>query len=252
MSRARGGWVFGLWCGVMAFPLLAQQELRITTGVDYPFIDSATGEPGFLAQVLTEALQPLGYRLKVVQSPPARALQNANQGIDDGDLLRIAGLEQSYPNLVQVPESLFDTDFVGYTLHGELSGEGWQRLKGLRVTYVVGWKIFEQQIDESMRAEPVRSAPQMFKLLQAGVVDVALYEKWQGLYQARLSNLDRLQVVEPPFATVSQYSYLHQKHAHLIEPLARALRELKSRGRYRQLYEQILLPHRPPVRSQNH
>lgn len=38
---------------------------------------------------------------------------NANEGIEDGDALRIAGLTKLYPNLIQVPEVVTKVDFVG-------------------------------------------------------------------------------------------------------------------------------------------
>ena len=49
-----------------------------------------------------EAFRRVGLALKLDSNPSERSLDLANQGAVDGEGLRVAGLDQQYPNLVQI------------------------------------------------------------------------------------------------------------------------------------------------------
>lgn len=71
----------------------------------------------FYDLVLKEAFDRGGYEIKIIQLAAERSLTNANEGIIDGDFVRISGLEKVYPNLVRVPEKITDFEFVAFSKH---------------------------------------------------------------------------------------------------------------------------------------
>ena len=196
---------------------------------------------GFLDAVAGEAFRRAGVELKLVRLPAERGLLNANAGIEDGDLSRIAGLEAQYPNLVRVPEKLLDIEFTAFSKNPALPG----RLEVLRTHpagYIKGWKIFEKLFAGAPNVVTAGDPEQMFRQLELDRIDVALYAHWQGLSLIRHQGLKGVHALEPPLAKRELFIYLHNRHAALVPKLAEALREIKAEGLYDRLYREKVLP----------
>lgn len=227
------------WAGMSA---CGAQVLQIGTSVVAPY--TTPERQGFLDQLVKTTFSEAGVQAEVLVYPQAseRSLMQANQGADDGQALRIGGLDQLYPNLVQVPEPVMNNDFVVMIRRGApYEGQGWGALKDKSVAYILGWKIFETNVPAQAEQTRVRDAAQLFSLLQAGRVDAVLYERWQGLQEARNIGL-AVELREPPLASVPMFMYLHKKHADLVPGIAQALVRLKQDGRYRRIQAQTLKP----------
>ncbi len=110
----------------------------------------------------------------------------------------------------------------------------------LIVTYPKGWKIFDANVKNTEKTVMVGEPLQMFSLLQEGRADIALYEKWQGLLQAKNSGLTGYQVLTPPFASMEMYMYLNKKHQVLVPQVARTLKQMKQDGTYQRIFHQTL------------
>ncbi|MDO9632478.1 MAG: hypothetical protein Q7I92_11315, partial [Humidesulfovibrio sp.] len=90
-------------------------------------------------RIVTEAFRLLGMSPRLVRLSAERALQNANQGVDDGIYVRIAGLERLYPNLVMVPEPVTEFVFTAFTRDPALEVHSWAGLKPWNVGIITGW-----------------------------------------------------------------------------------------------------------------
>lgn len=219
--------------------VVAQEKLTIATGLKPPLVSSAAHK-GFLDTLAVELFRRINIDLEVVVVPAKRALVNANSGVDDGNLLRIKGLEKSYPNLVRVPETIFSSEFIGYSMkQSQLNGD-WKMLTDYNVAYVRGWKIFENNVPNRENSIVVGDATQMFNMLKEGHVDVALYEKWQGLFLANKVGLTNVHLLEPPFVRLNMYMYLNKKHKLLIPKVSRELIKMKQDGSYQKIFNQTL------------
>ncbi len=197
---------------------------------------------GFLDIVAQEAFRRAGLSLKFVRVPPERALLNANAGIEDGVSARIAGLEKTYPNLVQVPEKILDFHFVAFTQRAEVPRADWAAIAPLVVGHIRGWKIFEQNLPPGSRVTVVDTAEQLFDMLNRNRIDVALYERWLGLALAEKMAIANVRVLEPPLAERPMYVYLHKRHAGAVPKLADALRAIKAEGMYSRVCEEKFAP----------
>jgi polar amino acid transport system substrate-binding protein len=216
------------------------EVLALATGAREPLI-SAPGRPGFVEELVREALRRAGHPLRVVPLPHERALANANAGIEDGDLYRAAGFEQDYPNLVQVPTPLIDQDFVALTLRAEVALRGWADLGPYSTAYVTGNKIIERGLQGHGAVTTVRDNELLLGLLAAGRADVVIINRWVGLAAARRLGL-RVRVVEPPLARVPMFVYLHRRHEALVPVLAAALAGLRRDGGWQRLHDELLKP----------
>ena len=231
-----------LGASLSLLPAYGAEKIVLTTGVLAPY--TTPEREGFLDRLIPALFSEIGKEAEVLVYPTAteRGMLNANEGIDDGLAMRVAGLEKQYPNLIRVPEAVIDNDFVAYTTGKRFATDNWQTLSPYVVTYIIGWKVFEKNVPQTRETTLVRDADQLFGLLRAGRADVALYERWQGLAKSRAMGL-KVQVLEPPLAHVKMYLYLHQKHALLVPRVAEALVKLKRDGTYQRIYDRTLSPY---------
>ncbi|HEY9080524.1 transporter substrate-binding domain-containing protein [Magnetovibrio sp.] len=256
LMDARTTWLLFAFFGLAIAPNVARAASQ-NDGVepDVYILNTSTGAPyatadhmGFQDLIVDEAFRRIGLKGRVESyEASARALINANEGIDHGVAMRIQGLEKKYPNLVRVPERLVENDFVAYSSGLELSTDSWDSLKPYVVAYINGWVVFERNLAEDQNKTAVRDPRQMFEMLAKGRVDLVLYERWQGLQRAQETAL-AVKVHEPPLASADMFIYVHKKYAHLVPKLAQALRDMKADGTYQKIFAKTLsslLPQAP-------
>ena len=236
LGRAVFAAIFALAAGASIAAELPVLVLNDPTEAPYTMPDGS----GFLDAIAGEAFRRAGVKLKLVKLPAERALINANLGIGDGDLSRIAGLETLYPNLVSVPEKLVDLTFAAFGKDAMLPAR-WEVIRARSVGHIKGWKIYEQPLKGAANVVEADDAQQLFRLLNLNRIDVALYERWFGLALLRQQGIKDVHTLEPALANKEMFIYLHQRHAALVPKLAAALRAIKAEGLYQRLYQEKVL-----------
>jgi polar amino acid transport system substrate-binding protein len=221
-----------LWLAVLgalpaAIPAAERPVLVLNDTNEPPYTTAA--RDGFLDIVAGEAFRRAGVELRLVKLPAERGLLNANAGVEDGDLTRIAGLEKQYPNLVRVPEKLMDWEFAAFSRNPAIRAD-WPVLRRHSVGHIKGWKIYEQNLAGAERVITVDDPAQLFRLLDLNRIDVALYERWLGLALARQLGLKDVQALSPLLARRAMFIYLHKRHTALVPKLTAALRAMKREG----------------------
>jgi len=205
-------------------------ELVLNNPTAPPF--TTADHQGLFDVVVGEAFRRNGLRLRLVTLPAERGLINANAGVDDGDLSRIAGIEKHYPNLVRVPERIFDMHFVAFSRGTRLENLSWAKLDHTTVSYIKGWKIFENNLPPGTGITTTDTAEQLMNMLVLGRVQYVLYSRWMGLSLAHEMHLKDVVVNEPALARRNMYVYLNKKYSRYVPGLARALRDIKQEGMY--------------------
>jgi len=222
-------------------PVAANQPtLVLNDPTNAPFTTEA-GD-GFFDIIVGEAFRRAGLHLKLIRLPAERALMNANAGIEDGDLSRIAGLEKNYPNLVRVPEKILDMHFVAFTRKPKPTEASWTGFDPYTVGYIKGWKVFEQNLSSTTQVSMAGDPGQLFTMLDKNRIDVALYDRWMGYALAKQMQITDIRVVEPPLAVREMFIYLHQRHADKIPAIAAALRAIKAEGMYTKVCREKFAP----------
>jgi len=204
---------------------------------------STPGGDGFLDVIVREAFRRAGVELRLVKLPAERGLANANAGIDDGDLARIAGLEKQYPDLVRVPEKLSDIQFTAFSKDSTIPAN-WPDIRRRHVGYIRGWKIFEKAMSGSAHVTATDDADQLFHLLSIGRIEVALYELAFGEALLAKMSIHDVHALMPPLATRDMFMYLNRRHADLVPKIVQAIRQLKREGVYDRVYREKILPYR--------
>jgi len=225
---------------------IADRPVLILNDTNEPPFTTADRD-GFLDIVAGEAFRRAGVELRLVKLPAERGLINANAGIEDGDMARIAGLEKQYPNLVRVPEKLVDWEFSAFSKNASIPSN-WKEIRQRSVGHIKGWKIYEQNLAGAERITTADDPEQLFRLLDLNRIDVALYERSFGAALVRQQGLKGVRPLAPPLANREMFIYLHKRHASLAPRIADALRAMKREGFYQRVYSQKLKPfHEAPA-----
>jgi polar amino acid transport system substrate-binding protein len=241
MKRALPAALLIVFLGLTLTPAHATEKIVLSTGVLEPY--TTPERKGFLDLLIAAVFREIGLEAELFIYPTAteRGMLNANEGVDDGLAMRVAGLEKQYPNLIRVPEDVAVNDFVALTTGARFATDNWDSLRPYVVTYIIGWKVFEQNVPKGKEITLVRDADQLFGLLKSGRTDVALYERWQGLARSRAMGL-KVEALEPPLVRTKMYMYLHKKHAALVPQVSAALLKLKQNGSYQRILDSTLKP----------
>lgn len=183
-----------------------------------------------------EAFRRAGIEFKLVSNPSERSLQMANQGEIDGEGLRVGGLDSHYPNLIQVPERFIGISFVAFAKDAMINlDHSWESLKPYRIAYITGWKMFEANASGAKKVTKVDKPEQLFRMLDAGRVDLALYTRADGIALIRSLNLPSIAPISPSLKDVDMYLYVNKKHEALVPRIVESLRNMKADGTYNKI-----------------
>ncbi len=224
--------------------IFSQETIVLNTAFGSPV--SNESQTGFADLVVAEAFKRIDYKLETVRLPAERALINANRGIDDGDLARVAGLQKKYTNLIQVPESVMTIDMVLFSKNmPSFEVTGWDSVVSHSLAVISGWKIMEKnfgKLGDKVEIIKTDNAEQSFTLLAKDRVDFIAYSNWSGLGYLKAHNITDVKLLQPPLARPKFYVYLHKKHKKLVPLLAAAIRQMKKDGFITRIYNKILKP----------
>lgn len=219
---------------LLSFPsnIFAQQKYVMCTTLAPPL--STPQHDGLLDGIVVEAFKRSNAVVEFAVTPSERGLVNANSGVADGDVNRVGGLSRIYPNLLQVAESNMEYEFIAFAAIDGLRIDGWDGLKSLRVAYITGWKILEENVVASSITK-VETPIQLFEMLAKGRVDVVIYDRWGGNYYLNKLNVVGARPVEPPLAKREMYMYINKTHEALAQELADSLRKMKLDGTHQSI-----------------
>jgi polar amino acid transport system substrate-binding protein len=206
--------------------------LRISTS--YTTLLSTPEQTGMLDRIVKEAFLRAGSRADIVFTATERSLVAVNDGLFDGELNRIEGIEKNFPNLVRVPEPNMQMHFVAFAKR-DIPINGWESLRNLRVGIVSGWKIVERNVEGFPCVTRLMDVNNLWRMLDRGRLDVVVYSKLSGYDQLHRLGLEDIRHLAPPLCVKDMFLYLHKRHEALAAPLAEALRAMKRDGTYERI-----------------
>ena len=214
--------------------LNAAEPLVINTMLAPPLIDLEKG--GLLDRTVSEAFRRLGIEIVYQPISAQRSLLNVDTGLDDGNLARVKGLTDLFPNIRMIPESLMNFRFVAFSRDQSIKIENWDSLQDYNVAIIRGWKIVEANTAQIRSVIKVKSGQQLFRLLKQGRVEIVIFGYAMGLRIAESMNIRDIHVLKPNLAERDLFLYMNKKHEPLIPRIDQALREMKADGSYERIY----------------
>lgn len=214
--------------------ILASSNMVLTTWSSPPY--SNPQQNGYFDLLLKEAFSRLDINITIENRPAERSLKDANNGVTDGDFFRVSEIGLSYPNLLIVPEPLYEMEFVAFSKMKNLTlPNSWSSLSDYNTGYVIGWKIIEENIGDMYGNSAVGSQEILFKLLDANRIEVAIYSRHFGRELINKFALKNIYMAHQPLAVKPMYLFLHKRHGAIIPQLTNILKEMKTESHLVQL-----------------
>jgi len=210
---------------------------RMNSGASEPL--SNDEQTGFYNRIATEIFRRLDIPLKYVRLPSERSLIHGNQGIDDGVIARIEGLDKKWRNLVRVPEEIISWEFSAFSYDVDIEVKGWESLKPYSVGIIRGWHIYEENLADANALTKVSTPKQLFRLLSSGRIDIAMFERLRAQYWMKKLDINP-PILAPEIAKKALYIYVHKKHAALVPKLTRVIAAIKKDGTYERIFNATL------------
>lgn len=214
-----------------------EKVLVINSGSSAPLI--INHNTGFYPRLVEALFERLNIKARTTHSPSARSLLNANQGIDDGVIGRIKGLDNKLTNLVRVPEKVLDLEFTAFSNDKQLKINKWADLQQYNVGYIRGWKIYDKNVVSYKSLVKVKNTKQLFILLKNKRVDVILSQHIPGNFMMTQLNYYPHEV-KPALLSREMFLYMHKKHSNLVPLITKELKTLKNDGTYQRLYDKYI------------
>lgn len=216
----------------------SQEEIVLSTIQRNPI--STDTQTGMADRIAIEAFRRAGLKAVIRKIPARRALMNANNGMHDGDLARIAGVTKRYPNLLPVPEITWVAEIVAFAKNKQLTTPDWDSLNQRQTAYIRGWVVFEKNVAQTDMVFKVVTPEALFNVLKMDRTELALYEKKMGFGVIDEMQLQDIHSLKPALTIEPIYIYLHKRHKKSIPKIAAAIREMKADGSYEQILRETL------------
>lgn len=227
--------VFGL------FITAAWAEQTLVLNSSYYSPVTSEKRDGVLDLVYQELSKRIGIKIEIHNLAVAeRVLLNVNEGIMDGDVGRVLGLEKKYPNMMSVPVPVMKYEMVVFSYDEDFNVAGPDSIKPYNIGIVRGWKILEQAAVGAQSVITLESAEQMFSMLDKHRIDIALLEKLQGLQIIKSMGIKGCKVLKPNLLEGNWYLYLNKKHKVLIPKITTELRKMERDGTLKAIYDGVL------------
>ncbi|WP_108649768.1 substrate-binding periplasmic protein [Dongshaea marina] len=193
------------------------------------------------SKVLKEAYSRLGIQIQIKELPAERSLIFSNQGLIDGEVNRIKGLEMRYPNLVRVPVAINHFEAVLVAQDPAPKVSGLQSLKNYRIGIRNGIK-YAEDLTRGMNVKRSVSNMQLFNILELRQVDLIIIGRSAVQKYLRAHPHSQMKVIEPPLLSQQLYHYLNRKHEDLLEAITAELRRMRQGEEIARIREATLGP----------
>ena len=233
LSASLAGLLIGVDCGAVS-PQSAGSEATPKTIEIAVFQNVALGDSA--QAVLQRAYDKLGIILKATPMPLRRALQMANAGKVDGDLMRTQATLLEEEQLIMVRVPVVHLVMAVYKRGHCPARIGVDELRGQRVAYVRGTRVLEQLIPTTSAQFGTVSARDSLRHLQRRIAEYMVSEEVEADAVLAGKGFDTICKVQEPLLVTDLFHSLHKRHAELVPRLERVLKEMSASGETAQIW----------------
>lgn len=209
-----------LFC-ILVFPAHGQDRL-VLVGPNDPVNQVST-------LILSAAYAKLGISIRVQHPPAARTASFATQGMSDGLVNRIEGIDKNFPSLIRITVPINFVEGFVYTKDSNVKVTDWQSLAPYRIGVRIG-TLFIERHTHGMDRTSVISNEALFQMLHKDRIQIALTSGLEGLSVIKRLNLTGITRVEPSLTRALLFHYLRQENKHLIPHITAVLEQMQQSG----------------------
>lgn len=188
-------------------------------------------------RILKEAYGRLGISIEVRHLSSNRSLILSSSGQVDGEVVRIAKIDEEYPTLKKINVPLRTIDITVFVRSSEKAEISLENFSQTRVGYVSGLRFFDNYTRSFPRVSTAQDRTELFRLLQWDRVDAVLADRYLGSETLKSLSLDNIEPLAESLITIPLYHFLHQKHVQLVPKIEAVLLDMRATGELARLQE---------------
>lgn len=166
-----------------------------------------------------------------------QSLQMSSAGDFAGETLRIAGLTQKYPDLLQVePPVAYLKSAVFIRRNSWVRIEKPDDLRRYTIAYLDGIVHAKRLGQFARKTMPMPTRAHAFRALESGDVDAVIMAQVSGQIACRRGGFHNVSHEPTVLQTTSVHHYIHRKHAHLLPLVSAETAALKASGEANALF----------------
>lgn len=179
---------------------------------------------------LKKAYKSLDIDISIKTFPAKRALKMANEGHADGEMLRVKGIEASFPNLVHIPVPLCSVKSI-LVVNDKVKAKNYDELRKYRFGTVAGFAYQEDTIKKhKLNAIRVNQNKKLIDLMLINRVDAIFLSKQASIELLNNPQKKAFKILNEFTQSVYFYHYLHKKHYEIIPLITNELKKMELNG----------------------
>jgi len=212
---------------LLAFLTFIASHLQAQNKLTFSTINTDTPVVGTVEKILQNAYANLNITFDIKKLPPQRALAESNSGEVDGELFRVAGIDQEFPNLIIVSSPVFTVE--GYTAikRNDISITHKDSMKPYKVGIVRGVQ-WAEDLTKGMNTSVTNDYASAVQMLDKGRIDIILGAKNIMEEEIQRLGLMDIKISDEAIVKLELYHYLNKKHADLVTKISESINSLQS------------------------
>lgn len=170
-------------------------------------------------------------------------------GTIDGNIHRIGELTEQQPSLIRVDTPINALVVRAYRLDPTLQIQHWQQLNGLRVAYLRGVLLIEDNLPEKVIRLESNTEIDALRALSAKVANLALFAEPKQSPPHPYAQIHQLQRLDIILEKAPLYHYLIDRHRELATKLNKVLEAMQADGRMEDIQRHALKNIPLPIES---
>lgn len=182
-------------------------------------------------QILPQIYQSIGINIQITSMPADKAEAIANRGLADGEIMRIWTYGEENPKSIRVPTPYYYLETMPFVLKDSgIVIRSKADLSQYRIAKVRGVKHTNNITEGLPFVFESHSTENIFKLLRAGKVDVAITNTLDGLIVINNMAVNDIIPMDSPLKTLPLYHYIYQSKAAVVSQVDNAIKQLQKTG----------------------
>ncbi len=192
-------------------------------------------------RMISEVYRRVSVPLEIKHLPSKRAIVYANDGVTDGEIMRIKNINKFYPNLVIVPVPFMWAEQVVLSKNVDFKVDGCESLRPYNIGIRIG-VIDLEKCTKGMKVTRVNKVDQLFQMLDTGRIDIiASGGKLFLLGELSKSNYKGFKLLSPSLKRIPLYHFLHKKHKNFVPVITKVFIEMEKEGYFIKGFENAFL-----------
>lgn len=190
-------------------------------------------------QILPLIYHSIGINIQITSMPASRSEAAASRGLADGEIMRIWTYGEENPELIRVPTPYYSLETMPFVLKNSgIVIHTKADLKPYRIAKVRGVKHTKNITQGLPFVFESTSTENIFKLLRAGKVDVAITNTLDGLIVLNNMAVNDITPMAKPLKTLPLFHYIHHSKAAIVPKVDNAIKQLKKSGELEKMIKQ--------------